>query len=102
MSLVGALFVLGWVCLVTCIVAFGILSLRATFADPQWRSAMGFSIRKRAELTQRSFPRTLDLVRTTRTGRLARVSGALAVTFLTLAGLVRIAGLIVLRQGAAP
>lgn len=99
MSLVGALFILGWGCLMTCVIAFGILSLRATFADPDWRSAMGFSIRKRAELQQRSFPRTLDLLRNTRTGRLVQLSGALAVTFLMAAGVLRVASLILSNQG---
>lgn len=102
MSLVTLFLVVGWLCLVTAMVAFGILSLRATFADPQWRDGLGFSIRRRAELQQRSFPRTLDLLRSTRTGRLVRVSGALAVSLLMTAGFLRIATLMLSRQGVAP
>lgn len=77
------------------------LGLVAWLRDPNWTDAFAFSISRRMVEMQRNFRAAGDLGRRTGLGRIANILLAVAVTCLMAAGIAKVIGLILAKQGGA-
>ncbi len=82
------------ICLWLALLLWATLWFRAVWQDGGFRAVHVFSIRRRAELTQRAFPRMLDLGRSTRTGWWAHRVAMVAVALGIAGGAMAVAALI--------
>ncbi|MBE2275167.1 MAG: hypothetical protein IAE87_02600 [Rhodobacteraceae bacterium] len=82
------------VCLWLALLLWATLWFRAVWQDKDRWAAHAISARRRAELTQRAFPRMLDLGRNTRTGRWAHRIAMMAVALGIAGGAMAVVALI--------